>query len=183
VKLRSSKSGAQGLPFLSMAANSDIVLDVTRAADTAKRRAAVSRLETLSGQATGTAQAAPPAAPEWTTDVRVTAANTSRPARIRSSDGATGGAGKEAGPYVQFEAMLLQTMIESMMPEDAEAVYGSGTAGSVWKSMLAEKVAAEIARTGTLGIAKLIAAGPTASAAAPRAGEAATQTKTKADSV
>jgi len=166
-----------------MAANSDIVLDVTRAADTAKRRAAVSRLETLSGQATGTAQAAPPAAPEWTTDVRVTAANTSRRAGIRSSDGATGGAGKEAGPYVQFEAMLLQTMIESMMPEDAEAVYGSGTAGSVWKSMLAEKVAAEIARTGTLGIAKLIAAGPTASATPPRAGEAATQTKTKADSV
>ena len=166
-----------------MAANSDIVLDVTRAADTAKRRAAVSRLETLSGQATGTAQAAPPAAPEWTTDVRVTAANTSRPAKIRSSDGATGGVGKEAGPYVQFEAMLLQTMIESMMPEDAEAVYGSGTAGSVWKSMLAEKVAAEIARTGTLGIAKLIAAGPTVLVAPPSTGGAPAQTKTKADSV
>lgn len=169
-----------------MAANSDIVLDVTRAADAAKRRAAVSRLETLSGQASIKAEAAAPAAdaaPEWTTDVRVTAANTSRPARIRSSDGAPGGAGKEGGPYVQFEAMLLQTMIETMMPEDAEAVYGSGTAGKVWKSMLAEKVAAEIARTGTLGIAKQIAAGPAASAAPPHSGGAATQTKTKADSV
>jgi hypothetical protein len=169
-----------------MAANSDIVLDVTRAADPAKRRAAVSRLETLSGQAGVKAEAAAPAAdavPEWTTDVRVTAADTSHPARFRSSDDAPGGAGNEAGPYVQFEAMLLQTMIESMMPEDAEAVYGSGTAGKVWKSMLAEKVAAEIARTGTLGIAKQIAAGPTVSVVPPSTGGAPAQTKTKADSV
>jgi len=169
-----------------MAANSDIVLDVTRAAEPAKRRAAVSRLETLSGQAGVKAEAAAPAADavsEWTTDVRVTDADTSRPARIRSSDGATGGAGKEAGPYVQFEAMLLQTMIESMMPEDAEAVYGSGTAGKIWKSMLAEKVAAEIARTGTLGIAKQIAAGPTVLVAPPSTGGAPAQTKAKADSV
>lgn len=166
-----------------MAANSDIVLDVTRAADPAKRRAAVSRLETLSGQASVKAETAAPAVPEWTTDVRVTAADTSRPARFRSSDGVPGGAGKEAGPYVQFEAMLLQTMIESMMPEDAEAVYGSGTAGKVWKSMLAEKVAAEIARTGTLGIAKQIAAGPTVSVVPPSTGGAPAQTKTRADSV
>lgn len=169
-----------------MAANSDIVLDVTRAADTAKRRTAVSRLEKLSGQASGTVEGVPPAtdaALEWTTDVRVTAANTSRPARIRSSEGAPSGAGKQADPYVQFEAMLLQTMIESMMPEDAEAVFGSGTAGKVWKSMLAEKVADQIARTGTLGIAKQIAAGPLASADPPHAGGAAPQTKAKADSV
>ncbi len=169
-----------------MAANSDIVLDVTRAADTAKRSAAVSRLETMAGQASVKAEAAAPVAdvvPEWTAEVRVAAANTSRPPQIRTSDGTPGGAGKKAGPYVEFEAMLLQTMIESMMPEDAEAVYGSGTAGKVWKSMLAEKIAAEIARTGTLGIAKQIAAGPAVPARPPHSGGAPTQTKTKADSV
>jgi Rod binding domain-containing protein len=63
---------------------------------------------------------------------------------------------------MQFEAVLLQNMIEAMMPEDDSAVYGSGTAGSVWKSMMAEKVATEIARTGRLGIAKQIAAGEVA---------------------
>jgi hypothetical protein len=41
--------------------------------------------------------------------------------------------------------------------------------------MLAEKVAAEVARTGTLGIAKQIAAGPNASTAA------ATSTRSKVD--
>jgi Rod binding domain-containing protein len=42
---------------------------------------------------------------------------------------------------------------------------GSGTAGKMWKSMLAEKIAAEIARTGTLGIAKQLASGPIVSSA------------------
>jgi flagellar protein FlgJ len=52
------------------------------------------------------------------------------------------------------------------MPRDSEAMFGSGTAGMIWKSMLAEKVAAEIARTGTLGIAKQIAAGEAVRSAA-----------------
>jgi Rod binding domain-containing protein len=66
---------------------------------------------------------------------------------------------------VQFEAVLLQNMIEAMLPKDSEALMGSGTAGNMWKSMLAEKIAAEIARTGTIGIAKQIASGPAASSA------------------
>jgi Rod binding domain-containing protein len=72
--------------------------------------------------------------------------------------------------HVQFEALLLQNMVEAMMPEDSEALMGSGTAGKMWKSMLAEKIAAEIARTGTLGIAKQLASGPiVSSATAPSA--------------
>ncbi len=168
-----------------MATNNDIVLGVTRAADAAKQRAAVSRLEKLSGKTVGSADATAPTADpaqEWTTAVRV-AADTSRPAVVRTSGGVHEAAGKKADAYVQFEALLVQNMIESMMPKDAEAVFGSGTAGQVWKSMLAEKIAAEIARTGTLGIAKQIAAGPTVSAPPPHAGNAAAQTKTKADSV
>jgi Rod binding domain-containing protein len=57
-------------------------------------------------------------------------------------------------------------MVESMMPEDSQAMFGSGTAGSVWKSMLAEKVAAEIARSGVIGIAKQVAAAEAAVQAA-----------------
>jgi peptidoglycan hydrolase FlgJ len=164
-----------------MATNNDIVLDVTRAADATKQQAAVSRLEKLSGKTFGAAEAAAPVADavqEWATAVRI-AADTSRPASVRTSGGAVGGSGKKADAYVQFEAMLMQNMIEAMMPKNSEAIFGSGTAGEVWKSMLAEKIADEIARTGVLGIAKQIAAGPTVSAAPPHARDGAPSNESK----
>jgi len=55
----------------------------------------------------------------------------------------------------KFEAMLLTSMIQEMLPKDTPSVYGGeGTAGDMWRSMLAEKVADQIAKSGTLGIAK-----------------------------
>lgn len=56
---------------------------------------------------------------------------------------------------LQFEAFVLQSFIEPMLPS-SEGVYGGGTAGSFWKSMLAEKLAAEMAKSGGIGIAKHI---------------------------
>jgi Rod binding domain-containing protein len=145
----------------------------------------VSRLEALSGtEKVAPADIAAPAAesvPAWSTDVSVAAADTSQPPRLVSTTAASKGSGAKNGVYVEFEALLLQNMVESMMPEDAQAVFGSGTAGKIWKSMLAENIAAEIARSGTLGIAKQIAAGPTAAAPLPRA-EIATHPK-QGDSV
>lgn len=160
-----------------MAASNDIILGVTRAADASKHRAAVSRLEKMSGE-TGTTEAAAAQSEDpalaWNAEVRRAAANTSRPAKLVASAVPTDGSSKKNSAYVQFEALLLQNMIEAMMPENAEAVFGSGTAGNVWKSMLAEKVAAEIARAGPLGIAKEIAAAEKTSA------DAVSPTKTKA---
>jgi hypothetical protein len=161
-----------------MAAPNDIVLGVARAADATKLRSAATRLDSLSGEF-GTTAAAIDAADisAWAAEVERAAANTSQPANLISSALLQGGSsrmgtieatGTKNSAYMQFEAVLLQNMIEAMMPEDDSAVYGSGTAGSVWKSMMAEKVATEIARTGRLGIAKQIAAGEAAAhAAAP----------------
>jgi hypothetical protein len=152
-----------------MTANTDIVLGVTRAADAARQKAAVSRLEKLSGQASGTvdatAQTADPA-PAWSTEVRLAAAGTSRPAKLDTQAPTAGPSRREMDVYVQFEALLMKDMIEAMLPQDAETVFGSGTAGNIWKSMLAEQVAFEIARTGSLGIAKTIAQGEAAASAA-----------------
>lgn len=66
-------------------------------------------------------------------------------------------------PYVEFEAFVLQSFIEAMLPKNAESVFGSGTAGGIWKSMLAEKLGAELARSGGIGIAQTIAASKAAS--------------------
>jgi Rod binding domain-containing protein len=61
------------------------------------------------------------------------------------------------GPLVQFEAFVLQSFIQSIMPQESTAVFGEGTAGEVWKSMLAEKIAMQVSEAGGVGIAKMIA--------------------------
>lgn len=64
----------------------------------------------------------------------------------------------QPGPYVQFEAFVLQSFIQAILPKDAAEVFGEGTAGEVWKSMLAEKMALQFAEAGGVGIAKMLQA-------------------------
>jgi hypothetical protein len=166
---------------LSMAAATDIILGVTRAADPEKRRAAAARLESLDADPVATAQAAAKTEAvndDWEATVRQTVADTPQDGPFAMATGVPRAGGDGKDPYVQFEALLLQNMIEAMMPDDAVAVFGSGTAGKVWKSMLAEKVALEIAETGELGIAKQLAADQAATAAAIASSPS---TPTKAD--
>jgi Rod binding domain-containing protein len=80
-------------------------------------------------------------------------------------------AGKAAEAFRQFEAFVLQSFIETMLPKNAEAVFGKGTAGAIWKSMLAEKLADQISRNGGVGIAQRIA-GASVSEVRPASGEA-----------
>ncbi len=65
----------------------------------------------------------------------------------------------KATAYEQFEAFVLQSFIQSIMPKEASSVFGEGTAGEVWKSMLAEKIAMQVAQAGGIGIGKLIGPG------------------------
>jgi flagellar protein FlgJ len=75
-------------------------------------------------------------------------------------------ASKQAEAFRQFESFILQSFIETMLPKNAESVFGKGTAGGVWKSMLAEKLADQISRSGGIGIAQKIA-GPQVASAPP----------------
>ena len=157
-----------------MAAGPDIILGVARAADAVKHREAVSRLERMSGQTMSAADTGAPsgeATSDWAADVRHAGPTTpTRSASFRAQASPTDGSDKMSDVHVQFEALLLQNMVEAMLPKDSDALMGSGTAGNIWKSMLAEKIAEQIARSGEIGIAKQIASGPaTASAGAPSA--------------
>ncbi|HRN88920.1 rod-binding protein [Hyphomicrobium sp.] len=67
----------------------------------------------------------------------------------------------------KFEAFVLQTFIQEMMPKEAEGVFGSGVAGDFWRSMMAEKMAEQVAERGELGIADLVRAGGAAPARTP----------------
>jgi hypothetical protein len=152
-----------------MATGSDIILGVASAADGVKQRLALSRLEQMSSKVVAsTEQSALPveSMADWATQIRAAGTASSRAAGPYVASSAKEAPDKKSEVYVQFEAVLLQNMVESMMPEDSQAMFGSGTAGSVWKSMLAEKVAAEIARSGVIGIAKQVAAAEAAVQAA-----------------
>jgi peptidoglycan hydrolase FlgJ len=45
-----------------------------------------------------------------------------------------------------------------MLPKESEEVFGKGTAGGVWKSMLAEQLGNQLAKGNGIGIAKQLAA-------------------------
>lgn len=124
---------------------SDIVLDVARAAapdDLQTARAALMR------RAEGLASKA--------ADGAFSMLDTTR-----QSIGRAEGAGKatdQSASFKKFEAMVLQTFIQNMLPKEGSAVYGEGMAGDMWKSMLAEKLAGAVSGRGGIGIAERLLA-------------------------
>nr|WP_274706795.1 rod-binding protein [Allorhizobium sonneratiae] len=57
-------------------------------------------------------------------------------------------------PYREYEGVVLQNFISNMLPKDSEALYGKGSAGEIWRSMMAEQIGNTIANRGGIGIAK-----------------------------
>jgi Rod binding domain-containing protein len=119
---------------------SDIVLDVAKAVDSAELAEARTRL----ANASATRRA----------DGAFSLAETDAAAATRSTSSATAGTtGRDKASFVKFEAMVLRNFVEAMLPKSAEAVYGKGLAGDMWKSMMAEQVANVVAERGGVGIA------------------------------
>ena len=67
---------------------------------------------------------------------------------------AQGGKTKDVGQ--QFEALYLRQMLEEWMPKDSESLFGEGTAGTVWRSMMVDSLATTLSKSGTIGIAQMI---------------------------
>lgn len=114
---------------------SDIVLDVARAAEPASidaARAELARRRNVSA-----------------------AANSAFPiGEMRNT--AAGETTVTPETFVRFEAMVLQTFIQSMLPKQTEAVYGNGMAGEMWQSLLAQQMGDVMADRGGIGIADSI---------------------------
>ena len=66
-------------------------------------------------------------------------------------------ANSNSAVYRKFEAFVLQMFVELMLPKDATNVFGKGTAGTIWRSMLAEQISNEMAKGNGVGIAKQLA--------------------------
>lgn len=154
---------------------SDLLLDVATAADPAKLKEARERLDkSRAGEAGEAFQAA------LATAATTAAAPAATPAQAAKAVAAKAAAAQapatqtaaiqtfrnapmvradtsEAKARQKFEAYFLQTAVQEMLPKDAESVFGTGLAGDIWKSMLAEQLAAEMAKTAKFGIAERLA--------------------------
>lgn len=153
-------------------ATPDLVLDVLEAADPATQRAATAKLDALKSAdadfaATMDAEAGKAAAAEQSA-AKVAEAQSGAvngpPVRVIKAPAS-------GEVYRKFEAFILQTFVETMLPKESEEVFGKGTAGGVWKSMLAEQLGSQLAKGKGIGIAKqLAAAQPAGPDAAGKAG-------------
>ncbi len=150
---------------------SDILLDVATAADPVKVRAATARLAELAadpnaanvGFSDALAQAkVMPTAGSIGSPATVAATSASRAAPAGATH--NGAAKGKASVYTKFEAVLLQNFIESMLPQDSE-LFGDKNSAGVYRSMMAEQLANQVAAAGGIGIAKAL---ETAHPAAPR---------------
>ncbi|MEO5323413.1 rod-binding protein [Mesorhizobium sp. CC13] len=126
---------------------SDIVLDVAKAAEPAGVRAARAALANRTGAAAGTFSLGETPAVAGGSLTRETVTD----GLERQPDKAA-----PAESMKRFEAMVLQTFIENMLPKNTESVYGQGMAGDMWKSMMAERLADTVAERGGIGIAKQV---------------------------
>ncbi|MGQ7792552.1 rod-binding protein [Faunimonas sp. B44] len=150
---------------------SDLILDVARAADPSRLRAAAERLHALplvpleeQGSFTEALEARSASLRPGPSDPMATLTALRNGSALRAA-----GAGDERSVYRRFEAFVLQTFVESILPKEASSVFGKGTSGSIWRSMLAEQIAGQVAEAGGVGIAdRLVAArsGPDAAFAA-----------------
>lgn len=146
--------------LLSIAPPSDIVLDVAQAADPLKLQAATAKLARMAagaGAGAGStdfdaalaAMAPPPA-------------SASKPLASSFGLGTTlwqtpsAPQAKGASAYQKFEAVILQNFVQNILPKD-ENLFGDAASADIVRGMLAEQLATQLAKSGKLGIAKMIA--------------------------
>ena len=133
---------------MSIQTATDLILDVVKAADPAIAQKAEALLEAASIRRSGQAAATPAFAEQ------LLASADGSGVLAQSKPVAPSVQDKAAQSFQRFEAMILQSFIGSMLPQDNEEIYGKGTAGQIWKGMMAEQLGAALAKGGGIGIAE-----------------------------
>ena len=143
----------------------DVVLDVLEAADPVTQRAATAKLDALKpsdagfaatmdsevGKAAATARAAADQSTAKAGQSEQASSNAAAPVQVIK-------ASSSGDVYRKFEAFVLQVFVETMLPQQSQDLFGKGTAGTVWRSMLAEQLGNQLAQGKGIGIAKQLAA-------------------------
>ena len=58
-----------------------------------------------------------------------------------------------AKPFKGLEALVLQNLVETMLPKDAGAYFGESAGGGMWRSMLAQRIGEQLSTRMDLGLA------------------------------
>ena len=159
--------------MMSFNPRSDVVLEVIQAADPTRAHLAAERLEALGAGAAAPAQSF---AADLDRAEAASSAAAAQPPGLANARSALAAQAPDAASRVKvdFEAMLLSSFVGEMLPKESTSVFGAGTAGEVWRSMLSEQIARQMARSGALGLSRRLFAthSVTPHGAAGRAGEA-----------
>jgi len=132
--------------------STDVILEVLNAADPSRASLAAERLQAL---AVGKTPAADFSA---SLDKAGASARPSQPAgladaRASLAQGAQA-PDKTARAKTEFEAMALGPFVNEILPKETSGLFGGGAAGDMWRSMLADEIARQIAKSGALGLSR-----------------------------
>ncbi|MDL2404836.1 rod-binding protein [Rhizobium calliandrae] len=128
---------------------SDLVLDVVQAANPADVQAAQEKLAANRAAFAATSLAENGNGFASTVDALNSAATRAGLSNANTHTAAT----KVPQVYHKFEAMVLQNFVKNMLP-NSETLYGKGSAGEIWKGMMAEQLGNTLAKNGGVGIAE-----------------------------
>ncbi len=142
---------------MSISPPGDIVFDVLRAAEPTRQRTAAQQLSRAAVSAEPATFQSPPAVPPGLTFDPTTAMIDRHNRAVLARPQGQSSGNVPLGPLRQFEQMVLQDFVQRMLPENSTANFGEGTAGSIWKSWMAEAVSREIVQAGGVGIADTLA--------------------------
>ena len=130
---------------------SDLLLDVVRAADPTTSAAAAARLAKISAQSAGSkvdfSQVLNGVEGPQSGALSVLPQQNGLRAPFLHSPAIN--ADKKA--YQGLEALLLQNLVETMLPKDSD-LFGEGGAGMIWRSMLAQELGTDLSKKIDLGI-------------------------------
>ena len=133
---------------------SDLVLDVVRAADPTQVQEAQAKLKSnrASFEATSLAEAGAGF------QAAVGILNRDSVASQAAANGVQAVGAKAVPEHLRkFETMVLQNFVKSMMPTESEEIYGKGTAGEMWRGMMADQLGEALGKGGGIGLAESLA--------------------------
>ena len=137
---------------MAISISSDLLLDVARAADPGRVAKASAELNNgvPVGDVADVAGTTPRRSPSFSSylnqqvSMRMPAAGSNAPLS------------PEKKAANELETLLLQQMIETMLPKSDGPAFGKGTAGAVWRSMMAEHVARQVTASGEINLAQIL---------------------------
>lgn len=144
----------------------DIVTEVAQAADPHKLHAAMTRLadltatlapnEHFSALLKGAAVEPPLNGADHVSNGSKTSVTHLALGGMKSLASSQAGEPRASDVAKRFEAYVIQSFLQTLLPQEEHGIFGQGTAGGVWRSMTAEQLGNQLAKAGGVGLRKIL---------------------------